>query len=109
MYSCRYVECTSKLKKYSCDLGGNIMELGLLGFRSRKNKYDEEETEFWVDFRTSGVMGLLEKEGLKDSTTGTGTTPNFENFKSAPLNEQWNHRQAGTCAVETGRDKVPVL
>ena len=81
----------------------------MLGFRSRKNKYDEDEIEHWVDHRTSGVMGVEEKEGLKDTTTGTGATREFQNFKPSGLNDQWDHRQAGNCSVETGRDKVPKL
>jgi len=41
----------------------------------RTNKYDTTETEYWVDYRTEGVRGVNEVDGMEE--TGTGLTDGF--------------------------------
>ncbi|CAE7646902.1 unnamed protein product, partial [Symbiodinium necroappetens] len=41
----------------------------------RVNKYDTSETEYWVDYRTEGVRGVNECDGMED--TGAGRTDGF--------------------------------
>ena len=36
----------------------------------RKNKYDDTETEYWVDYRTEGVRGTSEVDGMSESRAG---------------------------------------
>ncbi|CAE7267464.1 unnamed protein product, partial [Symbiodinium sp. CCMP2456] len=42
---------------------------------TRTNKYDTTETEYWVDYRTEGVRGVNEVDGMEE--TGTGLTDGF--------------------------------
>ncbi|CAE7225953.1 unnamed protein product [Symbiodinium sp. KB8] len=42
---------------------------------TRVNKYDTSETEYWVDYRTEGVRGVNECDGMED--TGAGRTDGF--------------------------------
>ncbi|CAE7407098.1 unnamed protein product [Symbiodinium sp. CCMP2592] len=39
----------------------------------RKNQYDEDETEYWVDFRTEGSRGTNETDGLLESRSADVT------------------------------------
>ncbi|OLP96949.1 hypothetical protein AK812_SmicGene20767 [Symbiodinium microadriaticum] len=85
---------TSKFRELATD-GGFYSESdmkkpvseGGLGLKE-KCKYDEDETEYWVDHRTHGQVS-----GMSNS------------FKPGNLDE-WNLKGAGTCEVESGKDKV---
>ena len=36
----------------------------------RNNVYDEDEVEYWVDYRTTGVRGTEERDGLLEKKEG---------------------------------------
>ena len=68
---------------------------------SRKNKYDDELEEYWCDKRTSGRQGLSEKEGLRESTSASGTTGSLEiQGARGNLEKAWERGGAGMCGVE---------
>ncbi|CAE7704818.1 unnamed protein product [Symbiodinium microadriaticum] len=85
---------TSKFRELATD-GGFYSESdmkkpvseGGLGLKE-KCKYDDEETEYWVDHRTHGQVS-----GMANS------------FQPGNLDD-WNLKAYGTCSVENGKDKV---
>ncbi|CAE7621704.1 unnamed protein product [Symbiodinium sp. CCMP2592] len=75
-------------------------------FYIMKNKYDKEETEYWVDHRTSGVRGMRESEHIKDSTSAQGSVQGMEESAKPGGLDEWRLDDLGTCEVESGVDKV---
>ena len=67
----------------------------------RKNKYDDELEEFWVDHRTAGKQGTYEKEGLKESTSAAGTTDSLDIAgMEGNLHSAWGQRGTGAAPLD---------
>ncbi|CAJ1434383.1 unnamed protein product [Effrenium voratum] len=55
----------SKVVQFCEEQGGNFL---------RRNRYDDEEVEYWVDYRTKGESGQKESEGIMEKKIAEGTT-----------------------------------
>ena len=64
-----------------CILLGALRTLGLsLYFRHssshlRRNQYDEDELEYWIDYRTEGSRGVEERDGVVETKSGNTSGP----------------------------------
>ena len=77
---------------------------------SRRNKYDNDIIEYWVDVRTSGQKGLMEKEGMKESNSTCGETSTLSMLSMAGnLEKDWDHVGPGPCEIEEPSTKAAVL
>ena len=75
----------------------------------RRNKYDEEEVEYWVDARTIGTRGTSEKEGMRDVTNAQGAVNGFGSAHQPSNLDEFDPASMGGCSLETGKDKAPIL
>ena len=75
----------------------------------RKCKYDDDEEEFWVDIRTSGLKGFRELEGIKDKTNVRGEVDGMSAAAKPADLDNWDLKGPSVCQVETGKDKVTYL
>jgi hypothetical protein len=54
----------------------------------RKNKYDADDCEWWVELRTSGTLTRLEVESINDERVAEGHTDTMETPPRMP-EDQW--------------------
>ena len=72
---------------------------------ARRNKYDEDIIEYWVDVLTSGHLGLRQEEGIRESSHARGSSSTMRLSSSDNLRE-WNHEDMGGCEIEGSPEKV---
>ena len=68
----------------------------------RRNKYDPDITEYWVDHRTHGKKGTEERDGFSDRAHTKGLAEGAH-LNTNPIDD-WDLRGAGVCTVEAGKD-----
>ena len=56
------------LRQYSWQCHG--LEYKCTLSNPRTNQYDDEELEYWVDYRTEGSRGTEERDGIEDTMEG---------------------------------------
>ena len=71
---------------------------------ARRNKYDNELIEFWVDRHTSGVVGMRQEEGIRESTHASGSSASMALSSSEDL-RVWNLQDKGGCEIEGAPEK----
>ena len=68
----------------------------------RKNKYDDEVVEYWVDYHTHGTKGSEERDGIRDKASTRGLA-DATALQATPL-DGWDLSVAGACEIEKGTD-----
>ena len=80
-------------------------------WQPRQNKYDDEETEYWVDVRTSGNRGTDERTGKyqvdrSDAPAPSGDLGRLDASEPMSLEERRKHLPAGV-QLEMGNKVGP--
>ena len=81
------------------------------GVKLRKNKYDSEITEYWVDARTAGVKGQRDEEALRETASIQGQCNEAPDLRGSgtPIGE-WCLNPGNTpCEEVSGNDKATRL
>lgn len=75
--------------------------------RPRKNKYDDEIVEYWVDYRTQGVLGVDERQSIRESSETQGRANQLELGPDGF--HDWSLPDPGVCEIEDGGARAAKL